>query len=123
MYADIAEKWAAKLESGEYPQTTGTLRRRTADPGTPPVGLCCLGVLCELAIEEGLDIEVRADSDKYYTGYDGAISVLPITVQQWAGMHSENGQFKAGRCLTEDNDGGASFTEIAATIRANVEVL
>ena len=46
MKRDVAKKWVAKLRSGEYEQGKGYLN----DDGK----MCCLGVLCEVAIEDGL---------------------------------------------------------------------
>ena len=44
MKKEIAEKWVAKLRSGEIKQGTGFLRRSTGER-------CCLGVLCDMAVE------------------------------------------------------------------------
>jgi hypothetical protein len=40
------EKWAEALESGEYKQVNGKL--------SDGEGFCCLGVLCEIAVAEGV---------------------------------------------------------------------
>lgn len=37
---DLAKRWITALESGDYQQTTGTLKDET--------GYCCLGVVCNL---------------------------------------------------------------------------
>lgn len=47
MKKEIADKWIAALESGEYKQGQNVLR---SDDGF----YCCLGVLCELAVKEGV---------------------------------------------------------------------
>jgi hypothetical protein len=129
MKADIAERWAQELESGAYPQTTGALHR--TEPGEremQPVGLCCLGVLCELAYAEGV-VTRRVFNDVGQIGYGTLISTstLPIEVREWAGISSAQGyfgakDFKRG-ALSALNDNGADFTEIAAIIRKNVATL
>jgi hypothetical protein len=127
MKADIAERWAQELESGAYPQTTGALHR--TEPGEremQPVGLCCLGVLCELAYAEGV-VTRRVFNDVGQIGYGTLISTstLPIEVREWAGISSAQGYFggyKSG-ALSALNDNGADFTEIAAIIRKNVATL
>lgn len=46
MRRSIRDKWVAALRSGLYPQTKGTLHRRTPKAEIKSVGYCCLGVLC-----------------------------------------------------------------------------
>jgi hypothetical protein len=47
----IKKLWVEVLRSGKYPQGRGKLVRVM---GGEPVGFCCLGVLCELAVGEGV---------------------------------------------------------------------
>lgn len=71
----------AALRSGKYKQ------------GREYLGLignnvthCCLGVACEVAIENGLGIPTtRIDG---YVMFDGAESVLPASVRDWYGFDS-----------------------------------
>lgn len=53
MKQEIIDRWIAKLRSGEYTQTNGFLQN-TVDRLDRPVGYCCLGVLCEIAVEDGI---------------------------------------------------------------------
>lgn len=99
---DVIDKWVTALESGEYTQTTGKLHRvagfEDADEGiTRPAGMCCLGVLCDLAVKAGVISEpVKAvrDGDEYmrYSDRDGFSSsdFPPRTVWRWAGLDGEN---------------------------------
>lgn len=128
MKAEIAELWAQALESGKYQQTTGKLHRKIAEVEGVQPGLCCLGVLCELAVEAGVPVD-RSENE-YEVVYDKVQSVLPSSVQRWAGMHSSNGEYRPfvdygnhGAALSSDNDSGAPFSVIAKTIRENRDVL
>jgi hypothetical protein len=56
MKKEIAELWIKALESGKYKQ----IRRQLANKD----GYCCLGVLCELAIENGVEVSRKFDKDK-----------------------------------------------------------
>lgn len=49
--------WVAKLRSGDLPQTTGALHRTVTTVASGPVGYCCIGVACEVAIERGYTVE------------------------------------------------------------------
>lgn len=85
--AERLKLWTAALRSGEYAQAKGYLK--TDD------GYCCLGVACEVAIENGLDIETDDDlgykSKTTYTGesyYEN--SVMPREVMDWYGLEEVN---------------------------------
>lgn len=45
MDAELKKEWIDRLRSGRYDQTTGMLRNN--------LGFCCLGVLCEVLVDEG----------------------------------------------------------------------
>ena len=103
--------WVEALRSGEYEQTTGFLHTDN--------GYCCLGVACEVS---GLG-RWKNDVDRqfYITNDDDRqTTVLPDKVRQWLGLydnggvaiHTDNSKVD----LTELNDGGASFEEIADKI-------
>lgn len=86
MNPDIKERWITALRSGEYEQGTATLRGIDGK-------YCCLGVLCELAVADG--VVGRATKDTYGHLYrstadlaDCQKSYLPLAVQQWAGLNS-----------------------------------
>lgn len=119
MKVEIAELWAQALESGKYSQVKGRLHSDE--------GYCCLGVLCELAIESGLKVEVERLMHGFNEGnyaYDNSSIVLPASIAKWAGIKDQQGTYGfdpvEGFCmeaLTSDNDRGVQFPEIAATIR------
>lgn len=112
-----AEKWVAALESGEYQQTNCRLRAGNS--------FCCLGVACDVAVKAGVPIEVEPPEDSEgLWHYDGVDGVLPEAVQNWLGLASEMGSYRRRRTrsLSDDNDRGASFAEIAQTIRTHPEL-
>lgn len=96
--------WLDALRSGEYKQAHETLAK--VDPETKQVeGFCCLGVLCDLAVKEGVIPEpVLVDryecklaeelpKDRYQYGIPDesdylsvSVGELPRAVMDWAGL-------------------------------------
>lgn len=119
MNKEIADKWIAALESGEFDQTSGFLMNEN--------GYCCLGVLCQIAVEDGvIDPPVVRNIEgvsKHYT-FNNCGQFLPDSVVGWAGMSSDSGEYGDSLSLVAANDvDGASFHAIAQIIRENVENL
>lgn len=88
MNPDVKDMWLKALRSGEYEQTTGYLREAKPDGKE---GYCCLGVLCELAVKEGVlpaPVMDSASSTYEYADEDGTtVDVLPpVSVAKWAGF-------------------------------------
>lgn len=104
----IADKWATALESGKYAQGKGKLQHGPL--------FCCLGVLCDLAKKEG--VEVHCDTDGKILG-----GFLHVSVMEWAEMSSCSGEMYPDNSLLFLNDSGKTFVEIAKVIRENVETL
>lgn len=90
MNKDIKTRWVAALRSGEYTQTKGYLK--TAD------GYCCLGVLCEIAVQDGI-VEQTMTSPEVFTAQGDQLSPehyafgeyndtaeLPTVVEEWSGL-------------------------------------
>jgi hypothetical protein len=82
MKADIKERWLTALRSGEFKQTDGYLA--IADNDGNPKAFCCLGVLCEIAVQDG--VIGRKLSDDFNISYAGNGSDLPAAVVAWAGL-------------------------------------
>lgn len=90
MKPEIAELLATTLESDRFKQGSGNLCSIT------PSGLlcyCCLGVLCELAIEAG--VPLRKTVYSMNVAYEDACGIssakhLPPEVIRWAGMRKDN---------------------------------
>lgn len=73
--------WVDALRSGRFEQAEGGLRQGKQ--------FCCLGVACEVAREEGLDLHVQHEGGNGWS-YNGEVSTLPIEVVDWLGMRSAN---------------------------------
>ena len=125
MKKEIAEIWVKALESGKYKQTKGALKKKDK--------YCCLGVLCDLSeqgefINAGLvngNIDISHEVYVLPNGNKGA-SELPYEVVKWADMSDSMGCFiktADSETLSELNDSGKSFTEIAEIIRNNYQSL
>lgn len=157
------ELWAKALESGKYAKATGTLRRvKPPDLSRPEfknehpqsikewstIGYCCLGVACEVAIENGLVLEREVDD----MGVHGVVerfrtpggdeddenawqsSFLPGPVVRWFGLDSmspvvtymvldpfeaEPDQETVISLATLNDNSDRTFPEIAAIVREN----
>jgi hypothetical protein len=134
MNPEIRALWSGALRSGKYEQGTGWLNRDGR--------YCCLGVLCELAVEAGI-AERRTAGEFNVSGYaalglssdyEGEKATLPAVVANWAGLPSANPPVEyqaAGEpprlvSLAELNDGTMTdvrkhaFDEIADFIDAQL---
>ena len=143
MNPEIKTLWLTALRSGEYKQATGYLKRDTGDG----VGYCCLGVLCEVAVSQGVKLKLDSRSaevgkcgisdcdvcdeanDVIETRYsfDGRISYVPQAVQDWAGLEEYNPQVGYSyansdtNSLATLNDGvKLDFNQIADIIEKNL---
>ena len=125
MHSHIAEAWTHALTSGEYEQCQDRLRRDD--------GFCCLGVLCDLYMQEN-PFEARwheRDGEGWFFQDQASMtyedSVLPKKVMEWAGLgdpqggvhYDEGGSFT----LSQLNDEGAPFQAIASVIKSMAEAL
>ena len=80
-YNRVRNLWLAALRSGEYKRIMGALSN--GDSKNPRY--CPLGVLCELAVKEG----IIKSYPKF--GY-----YLPTVVKTWAGLTTERGSYYVG---------------------------
>ena len=134
MKQDVKSEWVKRLRDGR-PQTVGALLREKDDVMVA-AGQCCLGVLCEIAKEEGV-VEVYRHLDGSFLGYGkpgmnyndishghGYITngTLPDEVKDWAGLPSTNPRAGHRGRLAGLNDHGKTFYEIADIIE-NEELL
>lgn len=103
MNPEVKKEWVDALRSGNYSQTTGTLRDSS--------GYCCLGVLTQLYAEkfpEKLVVKTGEYSFEYITvNEDGTrsdpeTSVLPHVVVEWAGLANNNPDLEGDIFLTDD---------------------
>jgi hypothetical protein len=116
---------ADALESGRFKQGEKFLCQKVDGNQL----YCCLGVACELAMENGVRL-VKEEYDAYmnvfyYSGSNGQriTGVLPCEVKKWLGFTDNNGMFTnpllddQKMSLVDANDSGSSFLEIAKMIR------
>lgn len=143
MNPEIKEKWLAALRSGDYKQGQSKLRRilpklfkRTGGNDLTDERYCCLGILCELYIQDtGKGRWIMDDFDgefKFDDGNGSSSYGMPTNaVYAWAGMSNDDGfyvdnkDFKAYKVedssspyfgLAALNDGGRRFPTIAKLI-------
>lgn len=136
MNPEIKERWVAALTSGDYSQTS----RKLGDEN----GYCCLGVLCEIAVQDGVVTKevakgFESETAVYFSAEnptDRESAVLPASVRNWAGLsHSNPSAYMKSEdipvivrtemlyvdetvemTLAPMNDGGVTFTEMAELI-------
>lgn len=129
MIARIKALWTERLRSGEYRQ----IHRRLSDTSN---GRCCLGVLCDLAVEAGVVRREVVLGDRtsrvIYVALDDETDngegLLPKAVADWAGLSSRDpvviptpSGSMAYRTASELNDEEhASFHGIADAIDRNL---
>lgn len=114
--------WIEALRSGKYKQGKFFLSRTDAGIRS----YCCLGVACELAVERGLIIEREVPRILFpekgsVFSYEENQQSLPPAVQEWLGLRTSSGDWGESTdyfSLTNRNDKGASFADIAETIEA-----
>lgn len=112
MIPEIKEKWVTALRSGDYKQTSGALAVRVGDD-TTNVAYCCLGVLCEIAVDEGVIPSGNFLEKNEIKRYDEqSTAFLPTRVIDWSRAFTTT-------VVVAMNDEGSSFDEIADYIEEN----
>lgn len=133
MKREIKFRWVEALRSGKYRQGRNYLHDREGN-------FCCLGVLCDLAVQEGviskpyLNVHPgNVQSPKiwhsaaeighfvFYYGEEGKShsGVLPTLIMAWAGLDEDDPRINNTR-LSVFNDRGHSFEEIALLIEKHI---
>lgn len=109
MNEKIKTRWIKALRSGKYKQGRSYLH---ADDK-----FCCLGVLCELAVESGVILPARKEQEDWcYTyGVSSTAAMPPAEVKFWSDLTNAD----TLNTLANMNDGGYSFEDIADFIEAN----
>lgn len=106
----VKAKWLEALRSDEYAQGTFSLRSKEDE-------FCCLGVLCDIAVKEGIIPEPDPGNTDYIYGRedDAETAGLPRAVQEWSGVPLL-GDRGDDHSLAYLNDQGKSFAFIADII-------
>jgi len=106
----VKQLWLEALRSGDYVQGRGQLAH--IDASGRRVSHCCLGVLCELAVKDGV-VEDFAEQHGAPTA----------TVQRWAAV-GERERFGGFSWLVDRNDGAhgraQTFKQIANLIERHM---
>lgn len=114
MNPEIKATWYEALRSGDYEQGTSFLHRYDE--------YCCLGVLCELAVDAGVTQQFMG-TEEGITAYGPARdfsdqSLLPGDVMAWSGMnHKETGVLMG---INDSTDPTYDFKQIADWIEVNL---
>lgn len=125
MDADIARRWAAELRSGDYRQGKTYLTRTQGGVEYD----CCLGVLCKMAVRDGI-IEHQDTASNGVTTYDHENCTLPDSVQKWADLNDADPQLlvqlrghavSLAHATVLNDEHEFTFEEIANAIDATVE--
>jgi|ERR1700733_3395948 len=84
MKAKIKQQWLKELRSGEWVQGCGQLMNDKDEA-------CCLGVLCDIAVREGV-IKPWRKNDYTSNSWEvsESIGILPQKIAKWAGLTSSN---------------------------------
>ena len=123
----VKKAWVEALRSGKYEQGRNCLHERTQLVDR----YCCLGVLCEVAIDKGLNITSGSPRDAGdLVDYDGAVTYLPESVYDWATTDDRDPYrrdfvvphpLREGKqSLSALNDNGHSFKDIADLIEEHL---
>jgi len=103
MNKEVKIKWLAALRSGEYKQTIEELQNLE--------GYCCLGVLCRLAKEDGVNVDVH---ENIITG--GELEDQ-VNVIDWSGLKDVS---EVQNLIRMNDEEFADFKEIADHIEENL---
>jgi len=110
MNKENIKKWIDALRSGDYMQGSGWLHNVKENE------YCCLGVACELAIRDGVDVRVEVCGD--FCSYDGSTTALPMSVISWLGVNGSNPL----SAIEMNDERGMSFDEIANVIEEDAYI-
>lgn len=117
MDKQIKARWVEALRSGSYAQGKHTLRSSAEK-------YCCLGVLCDIAIQDGqgqwYDLAAPSEDRPYWNFRDVAdgFSQTGLTrrVMNWAGV----GPLTQDSLILMNDQDGAPFEQIAQYIEENL---
>lgn len=119
MNKEIKEKWVAALRSGKYKQGYNRLKNIILVAERKDVVThCCLGVLCELAVEENICYE----NDRYFGSKEHALNwdALPKVVFVWAELDDSDPMVEDHHLSIWNDRYQKSFNEIADLIDKNL---
>jgi hypothetical protein len=107
----VRDLWVRALRSHLFPQGRGALRQGDRR--------CALGVLVEIAIQDGVRMEQAVHPENGAISYDGQYGSLPPAVATWAGLQDADPAVR-GQSIAWMNDTGAPFEVLADLIEAGL---
>ena len=122
----IGKAWIRELESGRYRKGNGVLHELDGkEVDETRDRMCCLGVLCRMAVTAGVEVNVRVLKEgtrwkHKVVEYGGESGLLPKEVSDWAGMSSTNGKLETNSHadnLGAINDQAETFWPVIRIIR------
>ncbi len=121
MNINVKAMWLDRLRNGGIQQGKGKL-------GTTDGKRCCLGVLCDIAVEHGvIPAPTQLGGTHNVLVYDALDrNYLPKSVQEWAGLNAHNPSVVVGDedgrsvHLADLNDNGTPFERIADLIEESL---
>lgn len=107
---EVYELWIKALEHGEYVNTLNALKK-VIDPVTakPIIGFCCLGVVCDLAANDGGPQWNSNSADRSAESFMGQTSVFSGKMRQFLAISSN----EISDIIGMNDDDRLSFKEIA----------
>jgi hypothetical protein len=115
--------FVAALLSDEYEQ--GRYRLTTIEGDS--VRHCCLGVACEVALKNGVRMEIDVVPAPGHPGvtkrvYNGESLFLPVAVREWLGVDNDNLMIQGFSASTLNDDSHWTFEQIAEGIVQTYEL-
>lgn len=125
MNPEVRTEWLRRLRSREYVQGRGRLRYVTTLGTGTQARYCCLGVLCEAAVDAGVVERVNLHDLWTYRDpanhADSSYNFIPLIVRNWAGLEHDADPRVDGHVLsTWNDDRNASFGQIADLIEEHL---
>lgn len=80
--------WVDALRSGKYRQGAGKLKK--FNPKSKHYHYCCLGVACDVAIKNGLNLDTYTNktvNNDRYVSFEGGASFLGFSMMKWLGLY------------------------------------
>lgn len=100
--------WIEALRSGKYTQVRNVLNFQSM--------YCCLGVACEVAIENGINVNVKSTNG--FVVYDNESNYLPESVSAWLELAPDPqvGPELGLRAIRANDELRWTFTQIADSL-------
>jgi hypothetical protein len=108
MDPDVKRAWTAALRSGDYTQGKNMLCAVGEDGSKT---YCCLGVLAEIAVKEGVIQPGHTGISGLRLYFSGDDMTLPLEVMKWAGLEMPNPWIGPDPVDSEDRASAAELND------------